>query len=202
MVVESGYAKQGIPGASFDLYARSGIADRLVRAAQTLQTLKPEAQLLIDDAYRPKEVQQFLYDKFYGELKEKHPNWSSKALSRRTQEYVSIPSDDPLKPSPHITGGAIDLAIVENGKKLKFGTDWDAFGIKCHTNYFEGATGGVRLVYKMNRMLLYFCMTEAGFSNYPAEWWHFDFGNQFWSQVSGNRPAIYSVMQNPRPQSA
>jgi len=23
-------------------------------------------------------------------------------------------------------------------------------------------------------------MTSAGFTNYPEEWWHFDFGNSFW----------------------
>lgn len=35
---------------------------------------------------------------------------------------------------------------------------------------------------RANRRLLYWAMTEAGFANYPPEWWHFDFGDQMWVQ--------------------
>lgn len=32
----------------------------------------------------------------------------------------------------------------------------------------------------------------AGFINYPEEWWHFDYGNQFWAKLAGKK-AIYGA---------
>lgn len=42
-----------------------------------------------------------------------------------------------------------------------------------------------------NRRLLYHIMTSQGFTNDLEEWWHFDFGGQFWGKISGKR-SIYS----------
>ena len=33
-------------------------------------------------------------------------------------------------------------------------------------------------------------MLQAGFTNLPTEWWHFDYGNKFWAFYTGN-DAIY-----------
>lgn len=30
-------------------------------------------------------------------------------------------------------------------------------------------------------------MTQAGFTNYPEVWWHYDFGNQFWGKITGEK---------------
>ncbi|KAG0505300.1 MAG: D-alanyl-D-alanine dipeptidase [Candidatus Udaeobacter sp.] len=57
-----------------------------------------------------------------------------------------------------------------------------------------------------NRRLLYWIMREAGFANYPYEWWHFDWGTQFWitnCEVSSDgsaRPtsAWYGPAETPR----
>ncbi len=197
IIVRSGYALQGIPGASFDLYARSGVADRLVVAAQNLQTIRPDAKLQVEDAYRTYETQEALFEDHKFKLRTKHPRWHEKTIDRKAQTYVSKPSRDLLKPSPHITGGAIDLTIVEHGKELEMGTEWDYFGPKAGPAFFEAAARKPQTTYRDNRRLLYFCMTRAGFSSYPEEWWHFDFGNQFWSQVSRRGPAIYTYIKSP-----
>jgi D-alanyl-D-alanine dipeptidase len=44
-----------------------------------------------------------------------------------------------------------------------------------------------------NRRVLYNVMINAGFTNLPSEWWHFDFGNQLWAWYSGNQQAIYGA---------
>ena len=44
----------------------------------------------------------------------------------------------------------------------------------------------------VNRRLLWNVMTQVGFSNYPEEWWHFDFGNQF-DAIQSGRQAIYGA---------
>lgn len=41
-----------------------------------------------------------------------------------------------------------------------------------------------------NRRLLYKIMTEAGFTNLPSEWWHYDYGDRFWAYYN-NCSAIY-----------
>jgi zinc D-Ala-D-Ala dipeptidase len=195
--VRSGYAHQGIPGASHELYARESVANRLIQAAEVLQVIRPNARLQIEDAYRPYEVQAVLFEDIKADLRAKYPRWREETFDRRAQKYVSKPSKDPLKPAPHITGGAIDLTIIENGKELEMGTVWDYFGPKASTAYFERAARRPQTLYRDNRRLLFYVMTRAGFTNYPEEWWHFDFGNQFWTQVSGQGVAKYSFIKSP-----
>ncbi|MBQ7252055.1 MAG: hypothetical protein IJS32_05580 [Kiritimatiellae bacterium] len=37
----------------------------------------------------------------------------------------------------------------------------------------------------------------AGFANYPAEWWHFAFGDRLWAACRGKRRAIYGPVEAP-----
>ena len=66
------------------------------------------------------------------------------------------------------------------------GTGFDDFTEKSLTSHFESQSSDIR----DNRRLLYRVMTEAGFTNYPLEWWHYDYGDSFWSYYTG-KPAIY-----------
>ncbi len=63
------------------------------------------------------------------------------ALSAQTQKYTAIPSSDPTRPSPHNTGGSVDLAVVRLSSEdearireidqelaeLPYETDWSLF---------------------------------------------------------------------------
>ncbi|MGH3717857.1 MAG: M15 family metallopeptidase [Pseudonocardiaceae bacterium] len=40
---------------------------------------------------------------------------------------------------------------------------------------------------RRRRRLLTRCLTEVGFINYPAEWWHFSMGDRLWAAY-GRRP--------------
>jgi D-alanyl-D-alanine dipeptidase len=76
------------------------------------------------------------------------------------------------------------------------GTPFDYFGEEAHTAFYEekqinGTLLPIETEILNNRRLLFHAMTNAGFSNYPFEWWHFDYGNQFWGKATGLR-AIYS----------
>jgi len=82
---------------------------RMLQDAQSL--LPPRHYLVVFDSYRSFEVQQTLYNQYYDPLQRQHPDWSAEQLAAETRKYVSLPSRDPSKPSPHNTGGAIDLAI-------------------------------------------------------------------------------------------
>jgi hypothetical protein len=68
------------------------------------------------------------------------------------------------------------------------GTHWDSFDQSSQTAFFINTNSR----YHENRKLLYNAMTRAGFTNYPEEWWHYDFGNQFWGFINSNK-AKYGI---------
>lgn len=97
-----------IEGSLITPFVREGVAKRLVRAASLLP---PGHVLLIWDAYRPLEVQSRLFYYYFELLKREKGLPKEKALEE-AQRFVSLPSDDPKRPSPHNTGGVVDLTTV------------------------------------------------------------------------------------------
>lgn len=108
----SPYAKpeNKLEGSLLTLFVRQSVARRLLTAEQLLPA---GHHLLVFDTYRPYRVQKSLYDFYKQKLAEKHPEMSNAALDAETQKYVSLPSTDPSRPSPHNTGGAVDTVIIK-----------------------------------------------------------------------------------------
>lgn len=104
----SPYERGALEGSLLGVYARQGVADRLVRAEASLP---PGHHLAVWDAQRTLELQGSLYEAFCQELHRLHPDWPEARLAEHTQRYVSLPSTDPDRPSPHNTGGAVDVDI-------------------------------------------------------------------------------------------
>lgn len=99
-----------LSGALITQFVRSGVAGRL----RTAQSLLPENHsLVVFDAYRPLAVQRALYEHYVTSLRQLSPDWTQERIARETQKYVSLPSQDVSRPSPHNTGGAVDLAIFK-----------------------------------------------------------------------------------------
>lgn len=195
ILVSSQYYIQNITGALPECYARETVHKKILEAARFLP---PGHRFVILDCWRPLKVQQALFDILKGELRKRHPSLSEAAITQKTLTYVALPSADAQKPSPHNTGGAVDLTIAdENGLLLNMGTDFDDSTTKAGTVYFEQQLAdGVKLnspelEMLKNRRLLFHCLTSAGFTNYADEWWHYDYGNQNWAWVSGSEHAIY-----------
>lgn len=190
------YFQQGIKGAISKFYLREGVVIRLERV---LKLLPKNMELVVWDGWRPLATQQSLFDMFKTQISSEMPTLSDEELIKRTSVYVSLPSSDPKKPSPHNTGGAVDLTIAyRGGDLLNMGTDFDDFTEKARTTFFEmddSALTANEILYRDNRRLLYSIMTEVGFTNYPEEWWHFDYGNQFWASISGAQNALYSNIE-------
>lgn len=183
--VQAMYFEQGIQHASNNLYCREKV---VVMLSTAVKSLPSGLCLLVWDSYRPYLVQQALYDEYHHRIHNQNPSWSTDVVSQEAQKYVSLPSTDPLRPSPHLTGGAIDLTICEeDGTLLDMGTNFDHFGSESSTNFYEKTS----LPIKWNRRLLHLVMTDNGFTNYPEEWWHFDYGNQFWAKIGNHPYAIF-----------
>ncbi len=189
--VDPQYFYQQIQGTSPDVYLRAGAAERLLEAARLLPH---DYRLLILDGFRPIQVQQALFDAFFNRLRQENPEKPDKELTALTQTYVSLPSVQPERPSPHATGGAVDLTLIgPEGLLLDMGAEFDTFDITARTDYFK--CNPYFTDYHQNRRKLYQVMTSSGFTNYPEEFWHFDFGNQFWGKIS-SREAAYGLVES------
>lgn len=105
----SPYASTSLDGSLTGIYLRTGVAERL-RVAE--KNLPSGLYLVVWDGFRPLEVQGALYEHYRGKLKELQPTWDDRLLDAETQKYVSVPSLDQSNPSPHNTGGSVDLDIV------------------------------------------------------------------------------------------
>ncbi len=130
------------------------------------------------------------------------PLLDDQEITALASQFVALPSAQSISPSPHITGGAVDLTIVDDsGICLEMGTEFDTTTEKSGTVYYEKkaeakekmSAEDMEAMY--NRRLLFGVMTKAGFTNYPDEWWHYDYGNQNWALLKGEKEAFYGVSE-------
>jgi D-alanyl-D-alanine dipeptidase len=104
------------------------------------------------DAYRPLQVQKFMYEKF--------------PENENGVAFVSNPESGAV---PHCRGVAIDLTLCNlDDSELEMGTDFDEFSsLAFHKN------SEVSIAAQKNRLVLLGIMTLAGFDFYSCEWWHY-----------------------------
>lgn len=181
------YYYQNIPSALKECYLREGVVERLIDAAEKLPK---NLHFVVLDGWRPFDVQLALF-KMIGEGFRKE-GLEESSVQQKLSTFVAYPSNNPNTPSPHMTGGAVDLTIACEEGWLDMGTEFDEFSEKAHMDWYEkqaNLTEQERLIV-VNRKLLKQVMHEAGFTNYKKEWWHFDYGNQSWSMMK-NLTAFY-----------
>lgn len=184
------YHRMGVAGALPACWVRAGVAERLAAVAASLPA---GLGLLVWDGYRPYETQRAIFDTYLAELIAVHPDWPYDALEAAAARYVTPPSRSTLAPPPHLSGGAVDLTLVDRaGRPLDFGTGFDAFVAEAGAVALEDSPGLAR----DNRRLLFWAMADQGFTAYSEEWWHFDHGDQFWGLITG-QPARYGPAAAP-----
>ena len=188
---DASYRKAGIAGALTHCYVRAGVYDRLCSA---LALLPEEYSFLIYDSLRPQRVQQALYDDYYAKMQAEHPNATPEELESITDEFVALPLTNPLRPSSHQSGGAVDLTLCRGGVPMEMGTVFDEFAPIAHTDWFERE--GMDETVRRNRRVLYHVMREAGFTNYECEWWHYDWGDRSWARRN-HCASIYTFSDSP-----
>lgn len=178
------YWRMGLPGAEPGCWVREGVAIRLARAAASL----PHGLgLVVWDGHRTLATQGALWNAFVDELIAIHDDWPVEAIEEEAARYVTPPSHSRYAPPPHLTGGAVDLTLTgPDGRELDLGTSFDAFVPEAATRALEEADGPARDL----RRILFWAMSAQGFTSYAEEWWHFDYGDQFWGLVT-ERPALY-----------
>ncbi|MCA9364629.1 MAG: hypothetical protein KC736_01925 [Candidatus Moranbacteria bacterium] len=103
--------------------------------------------------------------------------------------FVSWPSSSVDSPSPHATGGAVDVWLYKDGNPVNLGVpfDWmeDDAGAFYHLKLRRKRFHGNDQEISRRRNVLLYAMTQAGFSCYGPEIWHFNYGNQMHALVVG-----------------
>lgn len=178
------YYSQGLSQTK-DIYLRKTVVDKLLKIQRKLKKYR----FLIWDGYRTRDAQKRIYQRYRDELKDLHPHWDEKKLISATNTFVSAPYN-PDRIPPHVTGGAIDLTLADkDGKELPMGTVFDYFGPQAAPYYYEENKMSKEI--RENRKLFRDAMFAEDFSIDMDEWWHFNYGNQFWA-VQTNKPfALY-----------
>lgn len=168
-------------------FMRRSIAERLVRA----QGLLPVGlHLLVVEAYRPYELQEYYFDQHRQRLAEARPALSDSEIFLAASRFVSPPDV-----APHVSGAAIDLTITTaDGRELDMGTPIDASPEESEgACYFAAENIGADA--RRNRELLASALTAAGLVNYPTEWWHWSYGDRYWALVRGRPGAIFGPVK-------
>lgn len=175
-----------IEGAIDGLYARVSVAKRLCEANESLRAV--DIEVYVYDAYRSIACQRSLWKFFSEKYRTDHPNASERDVDEFTRTFVSDPrgfvADDAATHPLHSTGGAIDVTLRRRstGELLDMGTHFDDPSERSTTYFFERELGAGHIRADDPRLaarrMLYGSMTRAGFTNYPYEFWHYDFGNR------------------------
>jgi len=169
----------------FSLSVRAEVAERLLRAQQTLPT---GWQLVLKAGFRPYDVQLAVFEAFIDKARTNHPQWSE----HDTREYVRLYVSDPsVVCPPHVTGGAIDVDVRDKATNLliDMGCSPNTDGDVAHL-YYDDLTEEQ----KRNRMTLLNAMLAAGFAPFASEWWHFQYGETYWAAFYGRPFAQYDLI--------
>lgn len=167
--------------------ARRRVAEMLAEAAERLPS---GLTLTVVEAWRSPAVQRQMYAAVEREFREKHPDWPPTVL-RRVVNRFSAPPDHRVPP-PHCTGGAVDLELTSpDGERLDVTSPYPQAGREAAATDARGLSP----IARRNRELLIATLTAVGFTNYPAEWWHWEYGTPGWALRSGQPAAIYGLIE-------
>ncbi len=157
-------------------YLRSGTAQRL----HNVNALLPEDfSIFVFDGWRPLALQTELFEAAYGD-------------ADLPPGFLASPSTELTLPSPHVSGGTVDLTLSYQGTPLALGTPFDNFDEDAAIMAFEHADSIVRRL----RRLLYSAMRHQEFVVYSGEWWHYEYGTPRWAAITG-RPGCYQIAEFP-----
>ena len=94
--------------------------------------------------------------------------------------------------SGHTTGGAVDVMLFYCGKEVDCGSRYLTFMPQTPT-----WSNTLSRSQQRNRFILYNAMTQAGFVNYPLEWWHFCYGDKMYAAYKFEKKAFYGKAEIP-----
>lgn len=166
-------------------YLRRGLVQRLLFAEQCLPS---GYRLQLVEGYRRRALQEQYFAEYRRQLEDLHPDLDGEETYQLASRYVSPPDV-----APHVSGAAVDLTLVDGlGIAVDLGTPVNATPeASSGACYFaaENVTSRAR----HHRRILGAALEAAGLVNYPTEWWHWSYGDQYWAMVQGRPAATYGA---------
>lgn len=181
-----------IPNNQDYTYLRKTVYEKLKLAQNQLPE---EYHFCLYEGYRSITLQKMLFEKQYNNIKTQHPDWNEKDIFTETTKLVSpvINPDNTPNIPPHSTGAAIDVYLIDDkGEVIDMGIhpkNWmnDKDGRLSQTD-----SSAISLIAKRNRQIMSTVLLDAGFVNYPTEYWHWSYGDRYWAYMTHHQHAIYS----------
>ncbi len=218
----TGETLPGVPDAPL---IRLDIAHRLVLAEKFLnfdpdvrEALGAPVHLRIDDALRPYQVQEFAFNTAWPMIiKTINPDMSDEEVLAQVPNYCARPNAN-LTPTPHLTGGAVDVALInlETGQAFNRGHQGGKVKGTAYPDFYENyqSTSDQSDIAEsidqlkispeeqkeiiLYRRILYYTMTKiAGLENNPQEIWHYGKGDPLSEYVSGSHKPYYGIAELP-----
>ncbi|MFO0881940.1 MAG: hypothetical protein U0491_00615 [Candidatus Saccharimonadales bacterium] len=204
----TGKVLPGVPDAPL---VRLDVAKRLQRAEEYLRTdpevrdaLGAPARLKISDALRPYAVQKFAFEVAWPQIiREQNPELSEEELLAQVPKYCARPADSPT-PTPHLTGGAVDVSLVNVETDEHFDRGHVAGKVQgtAFPDFHEGTIQSMaKVISKTPRKsgcctrtkpdcirpenLIFFMHVLAGLENRSNEIWHYGKGDPLSEYVAG-----------------
>ena len=166
-------------------YVRKTVALMLNRAKKLL----PRGMtFIIRDAWRPAAIQEKIMKDFVAMFRRKHSSWSLIRARREAEKYVAA-SKGP-KASGHMTGGAIDIRLLKNGKRVPM-RSWKL----TYQENAEPYQPKLPKYLQANREIMFNALRSVGFSQCRNEFWHWSYGDVQWAERTGNGVARYGVIE-------
>ncbi len=131
---------------------------------------------IIESAWRPQYLQKKIFQQF-----------EKRFTIKEAGKYVA-----PFKgryASGHMTGGAVDLRLWRNGRKVPMKSS--------KLTYQENAKSfqpKLPSYIQKNRQTMFNALRKAGLSNFSREFWHWSYGDIWWAKRNKKKIAIYGVV--------
>ena len=178
---------------------RESVVDKLINANKLLKNINEDYSLIIYDAWRPIEVQSFMFNlalenefKLRGLINREEKINKYREVLKKVERFWAYPDANKKYPPPHSTGAAVDLTIIDrSGELIDMGCKIDNIGGKSGPDFYKNSSSKNGLIWNKRRNLLKNVMCNSGFSQHPNEWWHFSYGDQLWAWQNDFKKAIY-----------
>jgi D-alanyl-D-alanine dipeptidase len=165
-----------------DFRIRKTVYDML-KAAQ--KKLPANYNFMVFEAYRPLARQVMLWNKVAAMVKEKYPDATPEEARAINETYTADPFNG--IGSGHQACCAIDISLCDdNGVPYDMGTAMHEFNPMTKT-----LSDRISNEAKNNRAILVEALESEGLINYPAEWWHFSYGDHQWAYLLGKSECPY-----------
>lgn len=169
-----------------------------LKLCEAQKLLPPGLRFEFNIGLRSLQVQSKMFDEMRKEILKKNPTLSEKELFAETSKFIA-----PVKTwegvqnvPPHSTGGAIDLILIDRqGNQIDMGINPDD---PYNEDYIKTDSTLISAEARKNRTIMAKALTAVGFVNYPAEFWHWSYGDRRWAFVKGAQNSIYGPVTSSK----